>query len=92
MRDWMKALAVLLLASIPIQHAVAFQPDPSAMWKNIKRVLIGPDGKEYFENSFKDAQIPTLVGTVVSSTPAVHPNELLVAIEDDHTPEVRLSA
>jgi hypothetical protein len=90
MRDWMKALAVLLLASIPIQHAVAFQSDPSALWKNIKRVLIRPEGKEYFENSFKDAQIPTLVGTVVSSTPAVHPNELLVAIEDDHTPEVRL--
>ena len=90
MRDRLKLVAVLVLTSVAIQNAVAFQSEPSSMWKNIKMVLIGPDGKDYFENSFKDAQIPTLVGTVVSSTPAVHPNELLVAIEDDHTPEVRL--
>jgi hypothetical protein len=90
MRDRLKFIAVLVLTSFAIPQAVAFQFEPSAMWKNIKRVLIGPDGIKYFENSFKDAQIPTLVGTGVSSTPAAHPTEFLLAIEDDQTPEVRL--
>jgi len=90
MGDWMKPLAVLLLASIVIQHSLAFQFDPSAIWKGIKKTLLGPHGNEYFENSMKDAILPTLVGTVVSSTPATHPAEFLVAIEDDHTAEVQL--
>jgi hypothetical protein len=88
MRAWI--LATLFPLALLVTPAAA-QFEPTAMWKNIKRALMGPDGKDYFENSFKDAQIPTLVGTVVSSTPAAHPNELLVAIEDDHTPEVKLS-
>ena len=90
MRDWMKSFAVLVLMSIAIQHAVTFQRDPSALWKSVKKTLLGPRGNEYFETSVKDALIPTLVGTVVSSTPAAHPAEFLVAIEDDHTAEVRL--
>src|SRR5579871_5637975 len=90
MRDRLKFVAVMVLASFAIQHAVAFQFGPPAMWKNIKRVLIGPHGKEYFETNMKDAILPTLVGTVVSSTPAAHPNEFLVAIEDDQTAEARL--
>lgn len=88
MRAWI--LVTLFPLALLVTPAAA-QFDPATMWKNIKRALIGPDGKDYFENSFKGALIPTLLGTLVSSTPAAHPDELLVAIEDDHTPEVNLS-
>jgi hypothetical protein len=56
MRDRLKFVAVLVLTSIPIQHAVTFQRDPSALWKSVKKTLLGPHGNEYFENRMKDAQ------------------------------------
>lgn len=89
MQCWTSAI-ILVLVSCGIESSFAFQFEPSAMWKNIKRALQGPDGKEYFEKYMKDAMLPTLEGTLVSSTPAAHPNEFLVAIADDHTPEVTL--
>jgi hypothetical protein len=38
----------------------------------------------------KDASMPLLVGTIVSSRPKVHPNEFLISMEDSKTPDVKL--
>ena len=68
----------------------------SDFWAEIKRDLSGPEGIKYWE-ALKEACIPcglygvhTLRGTVISSTPADHPNELVLAMSDDPTPEVTL--
>jgi hypothetical protein len=60
------------------------------LWREIKRELTGPDGREYFEQGMKDALLPTLYVTLVSSAPADHPNTLLVAMVDSDVPEVTL--
>jgi len=97
--------ALLLLALMHFtQPAVCQQPQnlrddnpQSQLWSVIKRELLGPKGERYFELSVKDARLPggwnglnAFEGTLVSSTPAEHPNEFLVAILDDKTPEVTL--
>jgi hypothetical protein len=69
-----------------------------ALWLNIKRDLMGPHGKQYYESKLQNMMIPdgkddirTFRGTVVSSRPTKKPTELVLALSDDHTPEVTLT-
>jgi hypothetical protein len=73
------------------QDAVLKGDPPTILWREIKKALSGPNGREYFEQSVKDAVLPTLYGTLVSSTPADHPNKLLIAMADGSHPEVTLN-
>jgi len=61
-----------------------------ALWKSIKRALLGPHGDEYFEMSMKNAMLPTLHGRVVSLEPAANPRTVVLAIEDGATPDATL--
>jgi hypothetical protein len=69
--------------------------DQASFWRGIKQGLTGANGGKYWE-AMDHALIPgpypvhTLRGTVVSSKPAEHPSQLVVAMSDDHTPEVTL--
>jgi len=82
---------VLILVGFAMQGPLASQSEEQTiLWQSVKKALLGPNGKEYFEKSMKNAKLPTLAGTLVSSKPAPHPSEFLVAMDDDKTPEVKL--
>jgi hypothetical protein len=73
------------------QHPLASQSEQrSALWKQIKEALLAPQGRQYFESSIKDALLPALAGTLISNKPVAHPNEFLIVMDDDQTPEVTL--
>jgi tetratricopeptide (TPR) repeat protein len=61
-----------------------------ALWMSVKNELTGPNGSQYFESSVKDSGLPKLRGKLVSQSPAVKPNQLVLAMSDDTTPEVTL--
>ncbi|HNY42277.1 MAG TPA: hypothetical protein PKJ41_17870, partial [Bryobacteraceae bacterium] len=72
-----------------------------AVWVKMKRGLTGPDGAAYFTSSVKEANIPggievggkkidKLKGTVVSSTPAARPKEVVVGISKAEMSEATL--
>jgi hypothetical protein len=91
----MKLVALTLLAFTlfhqPLGCQSASKDDPpTVLWRGIKQALSGPNGREYFEQSIKDAVLPTLYGTIVSSTPADHPNTFLIAMANNSRPEVTL--
>jgi hypothetical protein len=91
----MKPAALTLLASClflpPLTCQSANDDDPpTRLWRAIKRELSGPHGREYFDANLKDALLPTLYGTLVSSTPTDHPNTFLLAMADSNYPEVTL--
>lgn len=56
----------------------------------MKDALLSPTGEQYFEHAAKGAQIPTLEGTLVSSSPKEHPTEFLVAMPGSDVAEVTL--
>jgi len=71
--------------------------EQSRLWLSLKEQLLGPNGEQYFEQVLKDALIPgglnglkVLEGTLVSSAPAQHPKEFLVAMPGEKIPEVTL--
>jgi tetratricopeptide (TPR) repeat protein len=72
-----------------------------ALWVNMKRALTAPNGKDYFETTVKNANIPGGVevggtkvekfkATVVSATPAARPKEVVVGISSPDMSEVTL--
>jgi len=79
-------------------EAAAEKANPMlALWKSIHKELESPDGAAYFENNMKGAALPGGVngvtkfkGTLISTAPAVHPKELVLAIEDPTKPDVTL--
>jgi hypothetical protein len=92
----MKLAALTLLAFGLFHHPLDCQSfkkvdPPTAFWREVKRGLSGPDGREYFDKYVKDAQLATLYGTLVSSSPADHPDTFLVAMADSSDPEVTLN-
>jgi hypothetical protein len=100
---WSGAPLILMLVSLAQLIVCQEQQAPfgyeqqSKLWLSIKRELIGPRGEQYFEQSLKDANIPgganglhAFEGILVSSTPTQHPNEFLVAMPGEKTPEVTL--
>ena len=87
----MKLAALTLMAFCLFHQPLACQiASPTALWRAIKQELSGPHGREYFEKNFRDAELPPLYGTLVSSTPTDHPNQFLVAMADNPRPEVTL--
>jgi len=91
----MRFLAAIVMAICfchqPLVCQSAEKEDPTTqLWRNIKHQLSGPNGREYFERYMKDAQLPTLYGTVVSGSPGDHPNRFLVTMPDSTGPEVTL--
>ncbi|HLJ15047.1 MAG TPA: hypothetical protein VKV15_11160 [Bryobacteraceae bacterium] len=67
------------------------------LWKNIKAALTAPDGDTYFNMNMKDALLPggangvnQFKGKLISETPAVHPKELILSIENGTTPDCKL--
>jgi len=61
------------------------------LWLQVKKALIADDGSgaAYFEN-IKGAGLPKLKGKLISALPANKPKELMIAIMDDTTPELKL--
>jgi hypothetical protein len=65
--------------------------DPQlALWKGIKDQLTATDGEQYFTEKLKGTAPPKFKGKLVSTTPAIRPKELVLAIDDADTPEVTL--
>jgi hypothetical protein len=92
----MKLAALTLLASSLFHQPLACQSaskddPPTLLWLTIKRQLSGPSGRDYFEDTLRNTIVPTLYGTIVSSTPADHPNTFLIAMANNSRPEITLS-
>ena len=73
------------------------QYESLVIWRAIKRELTGRTGADYWRENIKGYLIPggaeglrRLTGFIISSTPAEHPNAIVLGILDRHTPEVRL--
>ena len=97
---WPSASLILILISLAQPVVCQNQQTPrgyekqSQLWRDIKEGLLGPGAEEYFE-ALKFATIPggiigvnAFEGILVSSTPSQHPNEFLVAMSGEKTPEV----
>jgi len=70
--------------AIPFASEVTAQTPPHVdpeqmLWTGIKQELTGPDADEYFQPSMKDALLPRLKGTLISSVPSDSGNTLLLA-------------
>jgi len=87
-------------ASTPAPAAAApATPDPAvAMWASVKKELTGPGWHDFFELKMRDRVLPDpetgvehFKGVVVSSRPKARPSELILAMTDGKTPEVRLT-
>ena len=84
-------LGCLTLEGPPVLRSQNFPP-PREFWATLKKELSGPGGRKYFEDGVKGALFPVaLEGTLISSSPADHPREFLVAVSDDKTPDITLS-
>ena len=84
-------------AKIDAEEAAARANPMLALWRRIKTELLSDEGSAYFENNMKGAALPAgvngvtkLQGKLVSMTPETRPKELVLAIENSNTPEVRL--
>ena len=60
------------------------------LWLSIKKLLTDPNGEEYFTNALENADLPLLIGTLISATPEGQPTTLVLAMSDGTTPEVTL--
>ena len=61
-----------------------------ALWSSIKKQLSGPNGVDYFHNALENADLPLLIGTLISATPEQQPSTLVLTMSDGTTPEVTL--
>ena len=61
-----------------------------ALWRRIRTALTGPQGRPYFEEHMKDAELPEFRCRLIEAKPADNPRELLVSVEDGKTPDTRL--
>jgi hypothetical protein len=60
------------------------------LWQALKRELTGPDGLDYFDKYMMGAVLATLVGKLVSATPAERPTSLVLAMYGSDQAEVTL--
>ena len=66
-----------------------------ALWISIKNQLTGapgagPNGEDYFRCCLENADLPLLIGTLISATPKEQPSILVLSLTDGITPEVTL--
>ncbi len=72
------------------------EKDPQlAFWVKLRDALKEQGGEQYFEQGMKDALVPPenerpLRGRLLRHSPAKNPKELVLALSDDHTPEVTI--
>lgn len=72
------------------------EKDPQlAFWVKLRDALKEAGGEQYFEQGMKDALVPPenerpLRGRLLRHSPAKNPKELVLALSDDHTPEVTI--
>jgi hypothetical protein len=97
----MRYVAVVVVMALVISNrTIAQEPSQderqARFWANIKKGLTGSAGDAYWD-ALKGASLPggangidSFEGILVSSKPADHPNEFLVAIGASETPEVLL--
>jgi hypothetical protein len=86
------------LSRKPISHVAApYRSLQRMLWLRIKAVLTSDDGSAYFESSMKDALVPGGVegvgkfqGRVISSSPALWPDTIVLAVSRDYAPDVTL--
>ena len=52
--------------------------------------LSSPNNREFFEENIENSAMPTLYGTLVSSSPVDHPDVFLIAMDGKTNPEIRL--
>jgi hypothetical protein len=83
-------LGLCILSNHVVCQSSTEDDPPTVLWRGIKQELSGPHGREFFDKSIKDALLPPLRGVLVSSTPADHPTEFLVAMAGNPHPEVTL--
>ena len=69
-----------------------------ALWTNLKNALTAADGQQYFDTNMKGTEVPggaggaqTFKGKLISSKPALHPKQLVLAIADGTTPDATLN-
>ena len=92
------SIVVASLFLIPAQVGVAQSSNSRrvdvdaihALWISIKNQLTGSNGEEYFTRSLKNADVPLLIGTLISATPKEQPSILVLSLTDGITPEVTL--
>lgn len=92
MRYRLMFLAVLvstLAAQAPAARPVDLNA-ARALWRNIKNQLTAANGEEYFRLNLENADVPDLIGTLVSATPANQPAQLILNLSGGSTPEVTL--
>ena len=66
-----------------------------ALWISIKNQLTGapgagPNGEDYFRCCLENADLPFLIGTLISATPKEQPSILVLSLTDGITPDVTL--
>lgn len=72
------------------------QPEPvnpnaaRALWSNIKKQLTAANGDEYFRLALQNADMPVLIGTLLSATPTDRPAQLVLNLSGDSVPEATL--
>lgn len=61
-----------------------------AAWKKLRKRLDAADGETYFADSVRNTPLPKFKGTLIRSTPARRPQELVVWIGAPNTEEITL--
>lgn len=89
MRNRLLFLAVLA-ATLGAQPGPVNPNAARALWSNIKKQLTAANGEEYFRANLQNADLPILIGTLLSATPNDHPAQLVLNLSGGSTPEVTL--
>jgi hypothetical protein len=89
--------AAVVAATLPLLCGQAQAPSLAgskgaqyALWLNIKRMLTGPDGMEYFESAMKGTLLPALRGTVLTAGGSESTGQFVLNLSGDSAPEVTL--
>ena len=84
------AILPLLCGQSQAQSLARTKDAQHALWLSIKHQLAGPDGADYFESGLKDAQLPALRGTVLSTSWTESTSQIELNLSGGSTPEVVL--
>lgn len=86
---FLAALAVALVAQAPAPQPV--NPNAArALWRSLKNQLTAANGEEYFRMMLENADLPVLIGTLLSATPTDRPAQLVLNLSGGSTPDATL--
>ena len=89
MRNRLMFLAVLA-ATLGAQAPAPQPVNPNAaraLWRTLKNQLTAANGEEYFRMMLENADVPVLIGTLLSATPTDRPGQLVLNLSGGGTPE-----